>query len=116
MPSDKVTRRLGDILDNIARIRRYVGEDVAASLEDDRTLDAVERCLERMAEAARKIGDRFDATYPDARLGALRKFGSVLRHDYDLLDRALICNAVVHDLPVLENACRDALSRMNGLG
>lgn len=112
MPSEQVVRRLRSILDDVARIRRHLdGGDVTASLADEKTYDAVERCLERIAEAARKIGDRLDAAYPAVDFHALRQFGSVLRHDYDAIEPGLIASAVVHRLPKLEAACRDALAR-----
>jgi hypothetical protein len=42
-----------DIIENIERIERYVlGFDEEAFDRDERTRDAVERCLERICEAA----------------------------------------------------------------
>ena len=77
-------QRLDDILENIARIRDHIGKmDETAFLQDAKTIDATERCIERVAEAAQKLGERFDTDYPDLDLPALRKIGSVLRYDYD---------------------------------
>ena len=57
MPSDKPARRFEDILDNAHAIQRYVaGMDVTAFKADQKTYDAVERCLERISEAAAKLG------------------------------------------------------------
>jgi len=58
LPSDKPARRLEDIIENAQAIQRYVaGMDVTAFKGDQKTYDAVERCLERISEAAAKLGD-----------------------------------------------------------
>jgi hypothetical protein len=50
VPSDKPARRLEDIIENAQAIQRYVaGMDLAAFEKDQKTYDAVERCLERIA-------------------------------------------------------------------
>ncbi|MBT7285566.1 MAG: hypothetical protein HN834_08910 [Rhodospirillaceae bacterium] len=52
--------------------------EMADFLRDQITIDAVERCMQRITEAARILGDQFDLDYPDLNLPELRKFGSVL--------------------------------------
>jgi len=84
MPTDRPGQRLRDIHENVARIRAYTAEMTLAAFEADRrTVDAVERCLERITEAARKLGERYDDCYPHLDLPQLRQLGSKLRHDYD---------------------------------
>jgi uncharacterized protein with HEPN domain len=57
LPSDKPARRLEDIIENAEAIRRYTaGMDLAAFSKDQKTYDAVERCLERIGEAAAQAG------------------------------------------------------------
>ena len=52
MPSSDPIQRFEDILDNVGRIEGYTtGMDAHAFLEDTKTYDAVERCLERISEA-----------------------------------------------------------------
>ncbi|WP_431858971.1 HepT-like ribonuclease domain-containing protein [Azospirillum sp.] len=110
MPSEDVARRLRDILDNIERIRRHMdGLSLETFLDDEKTQDAVERCLERIAEAARKIGDVLDTKHPGVEFHKLRQFGSVLRHDYDGVDADLVWIAATKRLPLLEAACRTEL-------
>lgn len=49
--------RLQDIVDNIDRIESYLaGCDFDAFARDDKTIDAVERCLQRLTEAVIRIG------------------------------------------------------------
>ncbi|HEY0524825.1 MAG TPA: HepT-like ribonuclease domain-containing protein [Stellaceae bacterium] len=111
MPSNDPPRRLRDILANIERIRRYVSGFTAEQfLSDEKTQDAVERCFERIAEAARKIGDALDTKYPEAEFHKLRQFGSILRHDYDDVDADLIWLATTERLDTLEAVCRRELA------
>lgn len=85
------------------------GLSLEVFLENEKTQDAVERCLERIAEAARKIGDALDGKYPEVEFHKLRQFGSVLRHDYDGVDADLVWLAVTKRLPLLDSACRAEL-------
>jgi uncharacterized protein with HEPN domain len=100
-------RRLNDILDNIARIRRYTrGINAGRYARQPKTQDAVERCLERISEAARKLGDILDQKHPEVEFPKLRGIGSVLRHDYDEINVRLVWSFVENRLDVLERACR----------
>lgn len=48
MSTDREALRLQDIVENIGRIEGYVaGLDLGTFSADDRTVDAVERCLQR---------------------------------------------------------------------
>lgn len=112
MPSKKIARRLQDILANIERVRAYLSDfDRERYAADTRTRDAVERCLERICEAARKIGPGLDARYPEAQFQQLRQLGSVLRHDYDGIDADIVWCGIESHLGPLEAACREELSR-----
>ena len=54
LPSSRVPRRLQDIVDNAQTIFAYTaGMDLAAFEENRLVYDAVERCIERITEAAR---------------------------------------------------------------
>ena len=114
MPSNDPAQRFDDILENIGRIRSYTkGMDEAGFLKDAKTKDAVERCFERIAEAVRKLGDQFDANYPDLDLPTLRGFGSVLRHDYDSVQPALLWGFVRDRLVPLEAMARSELEKLS---
>ena len=59
MPSKDPIQRFNDILENIIRIEEFTaGMDVSAFVGDPKTYDAVERCLERISEAASKLGQQ----------------------------------------------------------
>lgn len=106
MPTERPAARIHDILKNIASVEDYtdgLSEDTFSS--NRMAVDAVERCLERIAEAVRKLGHQFDPAMPDdIDLHDVRQFGSVLRHDYDTVDTSIIWNVVEKELPKLKAA------------
>ena len=117
MPSSDPRARLVDILENADTIRGYVaGGGFERFASDRKTRDAVERCLERICEAARALGNIMDERYPDVRWLDLRRFGSVLRHDYRAIDPRLVWDAITTYLPRLTNACSTELDRLGRSG
>lgn len=65
MPSDVPRERLQDIVTNIDRVRAHVQGVAPGADFDDKTRDAVERCLERISEAARKLGAVMEQRRPN---------------------------------------------------
>ena len=113
MPSEKPTRRLEDIIENAHAIQRYVaGMDVTAFEGDQKTCDAVERCLARISEAAAKLGDLAAALMPGQPWQEIRALGNRLRHEYDAIREDRLWDIVQIDLPPLCSACEDALRRL----
>ncbi len=105
MSSKTPEKRLEDIFEQINRIESHiVGMSHDAFIDDQKTQDAVERCLERICEAARKVGDRYDSKYPEVEFNKLRDFGSMLRHDYDAIISDRIWESVRERLPLLKAA------------
>ena len=114
MPSSRPAIRFLDILDNIRLIETYLlGMDRAAFDADSRTRDAIERCLERLSEAAAKLGAQADELAPGPPWRAVRAFGNVLRHAYDQIDPARIWEIATQDLPPLAAAVEAALKRLD---
>ncbi|GGB64887.1 HepT-like ribonuclease domain-containing protein [Blastomonas aquatica] len=103
--------RILDIVENIEAAQSYIeGMSVDDFARSPITIDAVERCLQRVTEAAIKIGEhRFCIIAPDVSFHQVRGLGNRLRHDYDFLDEAVVYNTVVESLPVLLAWCRSAL-------
>jgi uncharacterized protein with HEPN domain len=113
MSSSDPKQRLQDILDNISRIRSYTKGIAPRSLAaDHKTQDAVERCLERICETARKLGAGLDRKYPEAEFQKLRQLGSVLRHDYADIDTDMLWRSITERLDPLEHACRAELAEV----
>ena len=108
-PSSRPSLRFQDILENIARIRAHLldcdDEEFAA---DDLRRDAVERCLQRIAEAAAKLGPLAEELVPNVPWQKIRSMGNVLRHNYDETDPELIWETVL-DLGALAHGTAVAL-------
>lgn len=72
---------------------------------------AMERMVEIVSEASRRIPEELKATEPDIPWRAIAGIGNKLRHDYDEVAPALIWRVAVHDLPDLEAALQRMLTR-----
>lgn len=114
MPSSRPAVRFLDILDNIRLIQTYIyGMDQPAFEADSRTRDAVERCVERLSEAAAKLGTQAEELAPGPPWQAIRSFGNVLRHAYDQVDPARLWEIATQDLPQLTASAEAALERLD---
>jgi uncharacterized protein with HEPN domain len=111
LPSEKPLLRLYDVLENVDRIRSYT-EDCTFDrfVEDPKTQDAVERCLLRISEAARKLQGVVELVAPDHPWADVRAIGNVLRHQYDAVDPAIVWQIVETDLEPLRAAVAKAIA------
>ena len=117
MPSSKRIDRLCDILANCERIARHVaGLSRDAFLADEKTIDAVERCLQRISEAAYKIGSYLDDIYPEAPWQDARGIGNILRHKYDQVTDDLIWASIERDIPRLQKSAAQEIERLKKSG
>ena len=112
MFSDRVRLRLEHVIENAD----WIADDVdGIGLErfraDRRRADAVERCLERIAEAIVQMGD---VAVKEADLGValeeVRGLGNKLRHEYGRIDRKIIYDTARDDVPPLRVAAARALA------
>jgi len=104
---------LADILENIARIDGYVrGLDRRAFGADGRRRDAAERCLERICEAATRLGDTAATMMPDQPRSDIRGMGNRLRHAYDRVGLEFVWDTVRDDLPTLKSDIERALEKL----
>ena len=99
-----------DIVDNAERIAAYLGaKNLAEFGADPKTRDAVERCLERICEAAYRLGPRAAELMPGQPWSDIRGMGNRLRHGYDRIDVAVLWNAVTIEVPALKASAVAAL-------
>jgi uncharacterized protein with HEPN domain len=89
-----------------------VGMDRDAFAGNGLMRDAVERCMERVCEAAHRLGERAIELMPSQPWGDIRGMGNRLRHAYDRIDLDVIWNAARNDLPALTADARQALERL----
>lgn len=86
MPSKRASRRFQNILDNIESIQRYTrGMQQGKFVANNLVVDAVERCLSRISEAARKLGVSAEDLAPGQPWAKIRGLGNLLRHEYDTI-------------------------------
>ena len=111
MPSNQdPAASLADILENLERIEGYVtGLDREAFGGDTLRRDAVERCLERICEAAFRLGEKAAELAPSQPWGDIRGMGNRLRHAYDRIDLDVLWNTVRNRLPSLKADVERAL-------
>lgn len=114
MPSDIPQERLQDIIHNIDRVRAHLKGVTPGSELDDKTRDAVERCLERISEAAKKLGAVIEGRQPQVSWRGIRGLGNVLRHQYDAVDDSTIERIIERELGPLREACVSELAALEG--
>jgi uncharacterized protein with HEPN domain len=104
---------LADIVENLERIKGYVaGMDRDQFKDNGLVRDAVERCLERVCEAAHRLGADASTLMPGQPWGDIRGMGNRLRHAYDRISLDLVWNTVRDRLPALEADTRQALESL----
>ena len=112
MSSRKEPLLLEDIVENADAIARYLtGLDFEAFEADRMRIDAVERCLMRLTEAAIRIGpERMAEIAPELPMRQVRGLGNVLRHAYELIALGTIWDTATTNVPALRTACAAALA------
>jgi uncharacterized protein with HEPN domain len=104
---------LRDISANIGRIEVYrAGMDRATLEANGQARDAIERCLERICEAAFRLGDRAGEIMPQQPWADIRGLGNWLRHAYDRVRFDVIWDTVENDLPRLRADVELILARL----
>ncbi len=98
---------VSDILDAIRRIERYTkGMTRAGFGHDERTRDAVTRCLEIVSEASRRVPDAMKSKHPDIPWAKIAGIGNILRHEYRSVSTDAIWEVVQSHLAELARAAR----------
>ena len=106
-----------DIIENAEHVEEYVaGLDFAGFERDRRTRDAVERCIERVCEAAHRLADDADLLMPGHPWADIRGMGNQLRHGYDRVVLKIVWNIATVRLPLLLIDARAALAQLDARG
>ncbi|WP_244564228.1 HepT-like ribonuclease domain-containing protein [Rhizobium sp. RU36D] len=102
MPSSRPWVRVEDILENASAVLEYTqGMSHDDYLADRKTVDACERCLSRISEAAVKLGSFAEERLPGHNWIGIRNIGNILRHEYDQLEAPTIWDVITIHLPPL---------------
>ena len=83
-----------------------------AYLADEKTIDAVERCLHLISEAASRLGPYVDDIYPEAPWKDARGIGNILRDKYDQVTEDLIWASIEGDVPRLRKSALQEIERL----
>jgi len=104
---------LHHIIENAERVARHLGGMDRQSFERSEWVrDAVERCIERVCEAAYRLGDHAEQLMPGQPWGDIRGMGNRLRHAYDRIDIDIIWRTAQLRLPELAAEAKRALERL----
>jgi uncharacterized protein with HEPN domain len=114
LPSSNPSLTFGDIVENIDSIVSYTtGMTQVGFSKDQKTIDATERCLARISEAAVKLGDDAQSYAPGPQWSDIRGLGNHLRHNYRRVRLEDIWKIVSEDLAPLREACVTAQSKLS---
>jgi len=80
------------------------GRSFAAYATDRPLRRLVERCIEIVSEASRRLPRGLKASHPDIPWQKVASIGNVLRHDYDAVNDATIWHAATVDILPLKAA------------
>jgi uncharacterized protein with HEPN domain len=115
MPQSSPIARLTDIVDAITIIdTEMAGVTLAAFEADKRKRWVVERGIEIISEASRRLPQELKARHPDIPWPKVAGIGNILRHDYQDVAHDVLWHVVRENLPPLEKACRVELARDRG--
>ena len=99
-----------DILDGIEQIESFLGNmKLDAYKADLKTKSAVERQLQIITEAAKRLGADAIKLCPGLDWKGFCRMGDVLRHGYHKVDDEVVWNTVKDELPAMREAIIKAL-------
>lgn len=91
-----------DILDCIGWIERLTAGRSVADYRSDRVMrDVVERNVENISEASRRLPENLKAAHPQMNWRQIAHVGNILPHAYRTVDHTTVWDIVELDLPAL---------------
>ena len=113
MPSKNPGPRLADMRENIEMIAEFTADMTFEDYINDRkTIYAVTRALEIISEASRRLPDEFVQRHSEIDWTGLAAAGNVYRHEYEVVDDALVWTTIQQELEPLYEAVVDELQRL----
>lgn len=74
---------------------------------------AIQRALEIVSEASRRIPDELLAAQPEIPWRQIRGIGNILRHEYHKIADDIVWSVIVTNFPPLRAACTSMLLRIS---
>jgi uncharacterized protein with HEPN domain len=104
---------LEHIRESIAIIeRRVAGKTFESFIADDDLRDGLERRIEIISEASRRLPAAMKARYPEIPWPAIAAIGNVLRHEYYAIEREALWRIATEDLRPLAAAVDTLLAEV----
>ncbi len=101
-PEPKDAAYLHDILQSAEKVQRYVRDKTFGDFQQDELLrDGVERNLEIIGEAARKVSEVFKQNHPDIPWRKMIAQRNVLVHEYESISNEEIWEVATFHIPRL---------------
>jgi uncharacterized protein with HEPN domain len=101
---------LNDIVEAIELIRKETtGETLSSFKQDRRKQWVVERGIEIISEASRRLGDDLKSRHPEIPWLKVAGIGNILRHEYQYVAPDILWHVVQNDLSPLEIVCNEEL-------
>jgi uncharacterized protein with HEPN domain len=91
---------LKDMENSVRKILKYTENiDFETFLNDEKTIDAVERNFEIIGEAVKSLSDDFKNTYPDIPFRQIAGMRDKIIHDYFGVDYEIVWKTIKSKLP-----------------
>jgi uncharacterized protein with HEPN domain len=101
----KADHTIHDILETIDRVSARVANTTFAEFEADWEFRfIVQRAIEIISEAVRRLPAELKAMRPEIRWRSVAGIGNVLRHEYHTISNKVIWDVVHEELPLLKAA------------
>jgi uncharacterized protein with HEPN domain len=101
----KVSHIFRDILLTIERVQLKTDGKTFADFQSDwETFFIIQRAIEIISEATRRLPDELKTTRPEIDWRSVAGIGNVLRHEYHTISDKIIWDVVQSDLPLIEAA------------
>jgi len=101
----RVSHTIHDILETVERVQIKTAGVTFAEFEADWELRfIVQRAIEIISEATRRLPDELTAMRPEIQWRSVANIGNVLRHEYHTVSDKIVWDVVQADLPLLKTA------------
>jgi uncharacterized protein with HEPN domain len=101
-PEERDPAYLWDMLQAAREVEAMLGDqDLATYLADRVLLRAIERSVEIIGEAARRVSAPYMAAHPEIPWRKIIGQRNILAHEYGQIDHALLYKTAVEDIPAL---------------